>query len=314
MNAKEIPLSDYALDQLNSDRNNFSISATMISGISVMCILTLATADNGYILLGGTGVILTLWAILWLKKRRTWRSNEANIILQNEVDYNRSLQLKEALQKFETAKASDFSVTEKSVEGEWKPFRVEHFVSNSLRGEIIGDIALHGNILFGGTLRKTMKGTVKGMAIPNLLDSSSMLFLKGPNGTLRVLLPSPRATRELLVETLERWLSETPENSHIYKALREFSVTDDHLLNPISHPQLIDSLDASCEMLANERPNVGVIGERIQAGVVLVTALEVDGTQKIFLPSGFFSKLSEYVAPFLDQIKEPEMLSVVKEG
>lgn len=314
MNAKEIPLSGYAQSQLSQNGVKYWIHAIVISVlVGVISMSEAVRAKNGYIFLGGIAIILTWWALSWLIVGKTYRKNRASIILQNEADFNRSLQLKEGLHRFKTAEVTDYPVTEKGIEGDWKPFRVEHFISNSLRGEIVGEIELHGNILFGGILRGTMNGSMKGLAVPNLLDASSILFLKGPSGTLRVLLPSSRATREFLVKTLEHWLSEPPKNSHIYKALQEFSVADD-LLNPISNPQLVDSLDASCDTLITERPSVGVIGEKIQDGVVFATALEVNGTRKIFFPSGFFGELAVHVAPFLKQAGKPKMLMVAQEG
>ncbi len=315
MNAKEIPLSGYAQSQLFQNGVKYWVHAIVISVLVGFISMSEAVrAKNGYIFLGGIAIILIWWALSWLIVGRAYRKNRASIILQNETDFNRSLQLKEGLHRFKTAEVTDYPVTEKGIEGDWKPFRVEHFISNSLRGEIVGEIELHGNILFGGILKGTMNGSMKGLAVPNLLDASSILFLKGPSGTLRVLLPSPRATREFLVKTLEHWLFELPKNSHTYKALQEFSVADDHLLNPISNSQLVDSLDASCDTLITERPSVGVIGKKIQDGAVFATALEVNGTRKIFFPSGFFGELAVHVASSFKQASEPKMPMVVQEG
>jgi hypothetical protein len=315
MNAKEIPLSGYARSQLFQNRVKYWAHAIVVLVLAGFVSMGEAVrVKNGYIFFGGIAIILTWWALSWLMVGRTYRKNQASIILQNEADFNRSLQLREGLHRFKMTDVADYPVAEKGIEGDWKPFRVEHFISNSLRGEIVGEIELHGNILFGGILRGTMNGSMKGLAVPNLLDASSVLFLKGPSGTLRVLLSSPRTTREFLVKMIEHWLAELPKNLHTYKVLQEFSVADDHLLNPISNPQLVDSLDASCDTPITERPSVGVIGEKIQDGVVFATALEVNGTRKIFFPSGFFGELAVHVAPFLKQASEPKMLMVVQKG
>lgn len=93
-------------------------------------------------------------------------------------------------------------------------------------------------------------------------------------------------------------------------------MADEYLLNLLSHPQLLDSLDASCEEPPAERPNVHVVGEMIQEGVMLATALEVDGERSVFLPSGFFRELSEGLRPFLTlgHTEAPRILSAVESG
>jgi hypothetical protein len=66
------------------------------------------------------------------------------------------------------------------------------------------------------------------------------------------------------------------------------------------HPELIDFLDASCEEPFEKRPIVKVWGEKVQEGIVVASALQINGAQKIFWPSGFFSKLISGVSSILE--------------
>ena len=60
-------------------------------------------------------------------------------------------------------------------------------------------------------------------------------------------------------------------------ALNSFAMGDDLLLSPVTNPQTIDQLNAACDRPLLHRPAVNVIGNELQPGIVLGTALEVDG-------------------------------------
>lgn len=210
MGTKEIPVSNHARNQLSEDWVKYWGVALGISILACPVFLIVPAHLNLLVLLAITLVVLGAWAISELIGGKAWRRNRADILSQNEADYNRSLQLKDCLWGFEATQLSNLSVK-----------------------------------------------------VPNLLDASFILFLESTND-IRVFVSDPRASHELLVKIIKLLLSEIPKDSHTFPVLREFLATDNHLLNPISHPQLIDSLDASCEMCAGERPNVGVIGEKIQ--------------------------------------------------
>jgi len=312
---EQIPLSRHAQSRLSENWESCWTLALVATFLGTFFIpLVAAGTESIKVLLYGSTIILLIWMLSYLIGGRRWQKNRQHIIEQNKADYRQSQRLKQGLEKFSAVKSSNFPVTEEKISGKWKPFRIEHFISNSLRGEITGQITLRGGGLLASTYRGTMRGSVKGIALPNLLDSSSILFFKDGNKTLRVLLPSPRATRELLIKTLEIWMKKKPRFTHCYNVLDEYAISDQDLLHPISHPQLIDSLDASCELSGKQRPKVEVRGELIQPGVVLATALDVGGKQSVFLPSGFFRALTNQVVPFIEQAKKPKIIETVKEG
>ncbi|MEK7500742.1 MAG: hypothetical protein AAB642_01295 [Patescibacteria group bacterium] len=228
-----------------------------------------------------------------------WREREG-ILAENAIDYHRSLQLKRALRKFSELRSSDFPLVENRLPGSWKPYKMEHHLSSSTRSALSGEIELRGSFLFGFG-RGTIEATTKGISVPNLLDSSTIILFKSGEQTLRAIIPSPAGSREMLVKIMESWYSGLPKTTHTYKALSSFSINDELLLTPVSNQQVIDKLEVSLEKPFEERPEVEVIGEELQAGVALTTALVFDGEQKMFLPSGLFRALKEEIEPLLGQ-------------
>lgn len=284
---EKTPLSDRArFNSVDNKDNNIVFLNYLLSLLFILLAI---------VSFGASGVIVgiissTLLVAVWVRTSyfffNKYRIKREKILRDNEVDFAKACQLRETLEKFSALRASSLPVVEGAVPGEWKPFRVEHALSNSLRAEVYRE-------------------NIRGIATPNLFDSSYVVFLKNADAVLRVIVPSPRATQEMLKQTIALCSKDIWRDSHVGNLLYNFSVKDDVLLYNISHPQLIDSLDASCEMPIEVRPTVKVLGEKIQDGVVIATALEVNGRQETFLPSGFFQKLVAEIAPILGMVKEP---------
>lgn len=241
----------------------------------------------------------------------TYHRMRNSILADNEADFRQSHRLKRILRDLMARDSASFPVLEQTVEGIWRPFRVEYVMSQSVRGDFRGMIELQGFGLIAFTGSGSVVGETTGYAVPNLLDMSSLLFLKSPeNKTLRVLLPSPRASMELLASSIEKWTNAMPA-TFASGAVRSLFATNSDLLDSLSHSKFVDRLTASIEDAVEKRPLVGVKGHEIQDGVVLATALTVNGESKTFLPSGFFDALYKIVEPLLSTAEKPEMLTVV---
>lgn len=198
--------------------------------------------------------------------------------------------------------------------GLWRAFKVEHFASQSLRGDLAGKVCLDLRALFTGNGR--VNAQLKQLAVPDLLDMSSVVFFENDQGeTLRILVPSPRATRETLARLIESYVGRKEDGhyfggvlfdgTHVHDALRQFTTEEPVLLQPISHPALLDRLDAAAQKPFETRPAVQVIGEKVQDGVALATALVVDGARRMFYPSGYLGEFAASVAFALDQERQP---------
>ncbi len=230
-----------------------------------------------------------------------WNRNKKKIFAENAEDYNMAIRVKELLDEYSSRSVAEYPVLEKEITGDWRPFRVEHFLSNSLRGEITG---------WGGWW-KMFHGSFKGISTPNLLEDSSVLFLTDGEKTLRVLIPSPSASRALLTSLVEKFTRPLHWGTHLYKVFEDFSMKDNLVISPLSHPAMIDSLDVSCQKPLLERPFVKVMGTPIQEGLAMGTALEVGGVQKVFMPSGFFACLTAGVIQLLGTKVETRSLDAI---
>ena len=329
---KEVSLSRWAESEISNNYDHYFGTTTIVSVIVglvwiVVCLFALVLGAFGkplgesgtpwtfkrFLFWMGIFVLSSSFVFLanYILVGRRYKRRKNEILAENETDHQRSLRLKPVLDNFSSVDVSNFQVLEKEATGTWRPFRVEHFLSDSIKSQIFGQTELK---LF--SLRSTVRGVSYSVSTPNLLDSSSVLFLKDNAGkTLRALIPSPRATKEMIIGAMKKWFSDIPENTHTHGVLEECSFSEKNVAAPISHPQLVDSLDSSCELTFEKRPIVSVIGEEIQKGVVIATALEVDGKKNIFLPSGFFKQLADSISSAVQNVlPAPTAIEAVKAG
>lgn len=257
----------------------------------------------------------------WLPRhlyRRCGTPKKNQILAENARDYSVAQALRtQIFPRFASTRSDGFPLRESEVPGQWRPFRVEHFVSQSLRGDLTGKICLNLWDFFHGRGAE-VKSQIKQLSVPDLTDMSSVVFFENEVGeTLRVLVPSPRATKETLARIIEAYVGNKDEgdktNTHVQDALEQFTTDESTLLQPISHPMILDRLDAATQKPAETRPTVQVVGEQIQSGVVLATALVVGGIKKIFFPSGYLGELAAGISFTLDKDRQPQnLLEVVK--
>jgi|GEM_PF-7116648 len=299
MNNSTIPLSrpaEFHLFEAKCTMFFCPLFATFIAA-PVGGIITMSGRMAGIISLVTACVVFAITLVLYYRTRR-------RVYADNADDFARAHELRDLLKSLCAKSPADFAVAEQNATGTWKPFRIEHLVSSFLREQITGTISLrfasHGSF----------SGSGSGGLVPNLLDTSSMMFLVGETGTLRVLVPSPKSTKEMLVRLVEKFMNKAwrkyPFASHVRDVIEEYlEPTNDQYVTPFSHPALLDAIDVASRLPLEERPPVTVSGEYIQDGVLLATAIEFDGKRSVFLPSGFFAQLTESLQPFI-AIESPQ--------
>ena len=130
------------------------------------------------------------------------------------------------------------------------------------------------------------------------VESSSVLFLRNREGkTLRALIPSQGAAREMLAYAIAAWAVDAGYDgyhsycTHAGYALHNFAMADGWA-EGLAHAQTIDAVDSACEQPIDERPVVRIAGKLIQEGVALATGLEVNGVLCVLLPTRFFAQLA----------------------
>jgi hypothetical protein len=215
-----------------------------------------------------------------------YRRRRRKILADNARDYRRALSLQGALAQFTTTDVAKMSVVEGQIGANWRPFRVEHTPSGSLRGN------------YGGGY----SGHFSGRVSANLLESSSVLFLINSEGeTLRVLIPSQGAAQEMFANALTAWADNagydspswcyTRKSKHLGTVIHNFGMAEGWS-SGLANARTIDTLDASCQKPANDRPVVQVMGKLLQDGVALATGLQVNGVMNVLLPTTFFTRLA----------------------
>ena len=238
-----------------------------------------------------------------LFRRQRYRSAQLKVYLANARDFRQARKLAAALAPLQSAALVDFPLANNMIGGEWKPFRVERGVTGSIRGEIAGH-------KFTGT------------TTPNLLDSSSVLFLQNADGeTMRTLIPSHATASEMLARSLERWRTNAgfehdyyadyrkrDQDTYTSRVIHDFARSG-QWTNTLTHPEMIDMIDASCQRSEEQRPVIRLTGALIQKGVALATAIEVNGEQRVFVPTGFFKALTGAVRQFVPGADEPRLIA-----
>lgn len=251
--------------------------------------------------------MIVLWSSWRLICDRAYQNDRDAILQRNELDFCRSQQLGAALQRFLTTPVTAYQAAEPVEPVAWCPFRVEHVMSSTTRGIFAGGLSAAG-YSFGD-----FRGQQEGRAVPNLLDASTILFLVNGNRTLRVLIPSPTGIRELVTQTLRHWFREVVDGTHLGVVLSEFALGDEVLLAPLSHPQLIDRVDAACHDPTEERPVIRVAGRVLQPGIVLASAVTIGCDQATFLPSGMFRELATCLQPYIGSVDQPQLTAAINQ-
>ncbi|NQT49466.1 hypothetical protein HQ571_02100 [Candidatus Kuenenbacteria bacterium] len=224
----------------------------------------------------------------------------------NALDYEQSQGIITLLQKMENVSVADFPVLEEELvpEQAWRPYRIEHFVAESGRSSYSGTFSGVGLFSFSGT----SKGNSIGKSVPNILESSSIVFLTDGEQTLRVLIPSPEAMKELITRHLEACVEDKPDGTFVKGMVQRYAFNDAKLRMGLTNPSAIDKLDVSLESPMDARPTVRVCGQLLQPGVVLGTQLQISDKKMLLLPSGFLREFSETTQGLLETKKAPILL------
>lgn len=265
------------------------------------------------------------WRTLMLKRRRLLNEptepDIKDILEQNRQDFETGTKLESLLQEVAAKTPAEYGVVEPVIDGgqSWRPFRVERYFTENLRGEMCGvfggSMSLAG-FLFScsGSMKGMLVGQINAKLTPDLLEDTTLLFLEDGNGqTLRVLVPNVSITESFLCEVFrpfhavagnsayDRHLTVQEWMQHTRHILRQYLSVSVGLLKDLSHPDLMDRLDATCQghIPPHHRPVVQVHGVKLRDGIALATALTVRGTMHILIPTGYARSLNAKVAPFL---------------
>ncbi len=287
----EIELSDAARNRLDTNLKFYWWAGVVICGFLALI------AYNTPLVVGVImAAAIVAFIVLCVKE---YHGDVARMKKTNADDYALSLKIREVGQWLETATAETIvtaGVTEDQVGEEWKPFRVEYFPSSRLTGEIRGSWS---GFLFGGSIHATLDGN----STPNLVDSSSMLFLQNGSGeTLRVLVPGKDVATSAFSQLVHVYIKKLELASHAWLASLGLYLGSKPVSDSLRN-DFLDNICAACELPPEERPTVKVRGSLVQAGVVLATAIEYKDAYHVLVPTGYFKLVSEKLASVTPQLE-----------
>lgn len=306
-----VPLSHWAVNEISRIHDYGGIFfltafAVLAALVASMDILGAAHRIRRFWLVGMIAGAIAIPFVVWhagvAVVNWSTRTEYAAILKSNREDYERSRQLALLFKRYRAASPTSLEELGIPYSDSLRPFVVERHLSEAARGELHGQFEGHISF-FSGRISGTIQGPVQGYSVPDLADASVLLLLRNErDDTLRVLLPSPRATRELLARGVETWLGAQESGTHTATVLKRFTLSDT-FVDELSHPEVVDRLAASIDgrSLA-ERPPIRVWGVPIQPGVVLATALAVaDSRPRVFFPSTFIRDFSKDGATVLGE-------------
>lgn len=251
---------------------------------------------------------LCIFGINYLLVRKSLRKNARIIYRNDRHELLLSKKLQETLNSFTRGSLLDYENDTMPLDGVWKPFDVLHVMNSNIRTEFSGKLQLNGGFLSGASSGK-LEGNSKGIVVPNLLDSSTLLFLvDSQEKTVRVLIPSPSVVIEFVKQVLES-LSEDccTKGSHVYDVLKDVSIKNLTLANP----KVIDEINFSCQKPLGERPKILLSGHLIKPGVFFASSIEVNGVKSLFYPLGFLKSLMKSISPYTNSIPSEQKLRMV---
>jgi len=311
---KKIEMSRYAKEQLE---NLYSLHRDLIFlSFVLFCCLSLmfaAVMDIDIDSLPGStiwktfaysaGLALTSWLLIGSQR---FIKGRKKILNANILDHEQTQEITALLKRMENVSVADYPVLEEELAPEqaWRPYRIEHFVAESSRSQMSGTFSGFVSLF---SVSGSTQGNSIGKSVPNILDSSSIVFLTDGEQTLRVLIPSPEAMKELITRHMETCVRDK-KGTFAEEMVRQYAFDDTKLRMGLTAPHAIDELDVSLESPIDARPSVRICGQLLQPGVVLGTQLQINDKKMLLLPSGFLKEFSEKTQGLMETKKAPILL------
>ncbi|MGB2580731.1 MAG: hypothetical protein WBC83_03475 [Minisyncoccia bacterium] len=222
----------------------------------------------------------------------------------NKRDHYVSTQLEEILKTFYAYTEQDIyraSVVEIPLEKLWYPRYAQYFSGD--RG-LSGDVSVSGVMggLFGAS--GLLSGKVVGSVGPDsLADLGAVIILQNENGqTIRVVIPHRQVAEQMFAAALRSF----NKDEVTFKTLTSLHVLRFSTYLPkkacvtfVSALRVLDKIVASCGEPLDERPVVKVYGQEVSPGVIMATAMEIEGERGVFIPTGYFKEVTDKLSEFL---------------
>jgi len=251
--------------------------------------------------------------------RRAFELNEKMWLGINRKDHDVSTQLEEILKIFYAYSEQDIfsaGVAEHQFGSLWSPVYAQYFSGE--RG-ISADVSVFGSI--GGLFAATgsLSGKVVGSVSPDSLsDLGAVIILQNELGqSVRVIIPH----RQVAKQMLEKALLSFNEGDRTLRTLTSLRILRLSMYLPAkacatvtSALRVLDQIVALCGKPLDERALVKVYGQEVSPGVIMATALEIEGERGVFIPTGYFKKITDKLSEFLGSYRGDVKMLLDEQG
>jgi hypothetical protein len=267
----------------------FLFIASLINNGAIITASWWQYALSYFVLFMVTGGIISCF----IKRTHKMRSFKFKTIRADRIDLMKSKEIDNIINRLKELSLEKMDVTEQKIGGVWTPFRVERMISYSIRADIECETRLNGKFLFGAS-HGVVQGVLNGSSMPNLLETSTLIFLKNENTkqTLRVLVPNQQVITAMLERNINYILNNyQPKDSHIGNSLSSLKLLSKSLRGRFNYIKLIDRIDSEAQNQLTSKSLIEVYGKMVQPGLVIATKLVVDLDKHIIFPTGLLNKL-----------------------
>lgn len=241
---------------------------------------------------------------LVLLMRPEFKRNESMWLEINKKDFDVSEELERFLRAFYHYSEQDIyraGVTEDQFGSLWTPAYAQYFSGGrNLSGDISVSGIMSGLFTSVGEFSGKMTGS---MAPDSMSDLGAVLILQDEHGrSIRVVVPQ----RQVAEQMFETALSSFTKDEVTSKTLTSLQMLRMSMHLPAkarvtftSALCILDQVVATCGKPLAERFGVKVYGKEVSPGVVMATALEIEGQRGIFIPTGYIKEVTDKLSEFL---------------
>lgn len=242
--------------------------------------------------------------ILASKVSQSFKNDERWWLDINKKDYDVSMQLEDMLRAFYHYSEQDIyraGVVEGQVDSLWAPVYAQYF---SGERSLSADVSVSGTMFGLFTSAGELSGKVIGSVAPDSLsDLGAVLILQNEQGrSVRVVVPHRQVAKQMLSTVLDSF----NKDNKCFNTLTSQQILRISLHLPakacvtfVSALHVLDQIVATCGKPLAERSMVKVYGKEVSPGVIMATALEIEGERGIFIPTGYIKEVTDKLAEFL---------------
>lgn len=288
------PFCQYALSTEKSAQRFMMMIAVVLGALMWYFIDVEFIAVLGWIVL----------AVMAYLVRPQFRRSEQMWFEMNKKDYEVSMQLEELLRTFYHYSEKDIynaGVTEGQFDSLWTPVYAQYFSGEK---GLSADISVSGKMFGVFASSGEFSGKVIGSVAPDSIsDFGALLILQNEQGqSVRAVVPHRKVAEQMLSEMLCLF----NKNNKGLNTLTSLQIKRMSMYLPpkacvtfVTALRVLDQIVATYGKPVAERSLIRVYGTEISPGVVMATALEIEGECGVFIPTGYIKEISDELEKFL---------------